>query len=274
MIVIALHGCTTSHVMSDSGVDGGPIPVDTGPRDAARDASRPPVICAGAECAPGEECCFLTGACFAPSVAGACSGGVDAGTSGCASNADCAPDEFCYADPEVCLGPGTCVPRTLHSCSAHDERCGCDGRTYDNACEAEQAGVRVIPADGPCGSTGGPGEPPHPPTCGRDDQCPGTRCCAITGLCLPADCPECCFLPDRPGWPCANDAYCQSFEQSGTGVFCDGTSCTGPGVCSNRGGGCDGTLEPVCGCDGTTYTNASCARYALVRIEHSGECID
>jgi len=36
---------------------------------------------------------------------------------------------------------------------------------------------------------------------------------------------------------------------------------------------CDGTLAPICGCDGMTYTSMSCAYRAGVRPDYAGECV-
>jgi hypothetical protein len=38
------------------------------------------------------------------------------------------------------------------------------------------------------------------------------------------------------------------------------------------GGSCGGELIPVCGCDGTSYTNTCWAAEAGQRIAHDGNC--
>jgi len=53
---------------------------------------------------------------------------------------------------------------------------------------------------------------------------------------------------------------------SGCG-FADGT-----GVCRPRPMGCAGVVEPVCGCDGATYSNACVAHAAGVDAYYEGAC--
>lgn len=50
--------------------------------------------------------------------------------------------------------------------------CGCDGQTYNNACEANGAGVNVV-HQGACG-TGCPGI--YAPVCGIDGKTYGNEC--------------------------------------------------------------------------------------------------
>jgi hypothetical protein len=285
--------CTASHTPPDGGADAPSedtsvvdaphdsvvdAPVDTSRDsfvDAPVDAATPPTICGGAVCAADEFCCVLTGRCAAPGDA-SCSVPPDSGPMACASNADCDAEEFCRSPTSQCIGPGVCTPRDFRECSRNAPHCGCDGRTYRTACEAQRAGIRVARFEGACGSEGGsptnPNAPLHPATCGTDENCSGTRCCLITGLCLPADCPDCCFdTTDQTGfYPCASDGYCSRYQR---GDFCFALGCDGPGLCAPRGLNCGGRLDPVCGCDGSSYTNASCAQSAGVSVAHEGDCV-
>lgn len=293
--VLAVAGfqvaCSASHIMEDAGttmdaraaddassIDGGPdlIRDADGLPDVTTDGGSPPVICAGAECATGQVCCFTDGTCFDPDDEAACRADPTE-PGGCASNADCDGDELCYFEARLCLGAGVCAPRSLISCGVGAPPvCGCDGRTYENACAAALAGVRIGRVDGACGSTEPPpGYPPRPTPCGSDEDCDGSACCFITGLCLPPDCPDCCFDPPPfHTWPCRTDEYCRDNvdESHRTGVFCDADSCEGPGACTERRTTCDGSLAPVCGCDGITYSNRCWLRAAGVRLAHEGEC--
>jgi hypothetical protein len=45
-----------------------------------------------------------------------------------------------------------------------------------------------------------------------------------------------------------------------------------PGVCELRPQACIELLDPVCGCDGTTYGNACAAHAAGVGVDHAGQC--
>jgi len=246
-----------------------------------------PVVCAGVTCPSGEICCVLTGVCVDPSTVGtSCpnptgsSSDQDAGNSGsrsCTSNADCRPAQFCAPLPLsslLCLGPGTCQSRS--NCGATDgtgQFCGCDGVNYPSVQAECVLGVRLI-SDSPCGTqvdaSPMPGGSRAPVIyCGADGQCPqGQQCCSITGRCYDASVPYLCTLPP-PGTTlsCVDDSQCRHAE------FCWGTGCSGPGGCRYAtSDACTGELNPVCGCNGKSYTNTGCAIAAGVRIAHEGAC--
>ncbi|OAQ20903.1 PKD domain-containing protein [Thermosulfurimonas dismutans] len=63
-------------------------------------------------------------------------------SSGCFLNQDCRTGEFCWRK-DGCGGSGICVPFPEACIQVYDPVCGCDGRTYANACEAHLAGVNV-----------------------------------------------------------------------------------------------------------------------------------
>jgi hypothetical protein len=68
----------------------------------------------------------------------------------CASAGD-----FCKMPTGQCHTPdasGTCTRRPEICTDGHIPVCGCDGRTYDNACRASAAGVNVQAA-GECSAT-------------------------------------------------------------------------------------------------------------------------
>lgn len=285
---LSVAGCGTSHAMPvDVGMDvfdptdAVVRPPDSYvPVDAALDAFTA-VRCSASVCAPGETCCLVDGRCFDP-ASESCSldvadGGLSDAGAFCTTHADCDAREFCALDRIGCLGAGRCVRLDSFDCGGGAPRCGCDGRTYGDICEAMRAGVRVLSTPGPCGSDRYPPggrEPDYPTVCGASDSwCDGSSCCAITGLCLPFDCPECCFVPEGAGrYPCASDAYCAQFR-SGS-AFCDSDSCTGPGGCVPIPpvSSCEGVLDPVCGCDGRTYSNRCLSQAAGVRTAHAGPC--
>jgi hypothetical protein len=303
-------GCTTSYDGADgaTGDDAVVERPDSGPRDPM--AVPPPgsAVCGGIVCGEGEECCLLDTRCVS---IGDPSCEIPEGTTvprPCARASDCEPGEVCGVPAGVdgaarCGGwVGSCVART--GCTGDGPVCGCDGRNYANACAANAAGVEMA-AEVACGTAVGtptqacsrekPSCPPHMRcdvetmrcmmedpliACGVDTQCPeGQLCCGYTGVCYDEARPLSCGAPpDGSYGPCADDVDCArmdgSYWQSGASpsTFCGGPGCGPGGGCFPIPDSCDGTLEPVCGCDGRTYTNACEATRAAVRVATAGEC--
>ena len=152
----------------------------------------------------------------------------DCGHTLCADNSDCGYPEYgLYCEKAVgdCDGDGVCIDMPEICPDVWDPVCGCDGVTYGNACEAAAAGVSVD-HEGPC-----------------EQVCGG-----IAGI-------ECR----------ASDEYCH---------FPDGTCDIADrmGVCEVVPEACYEIVDPVCGCDGVTYTNDCFAAMARVSIDHEGPC--
>ena len=253
-----------------------------------------PPLCGGRECAQGQACCLATSQCFDPAAdPGACAppppDDDPQGRKPCSSNAHCAANEFCMAESSfICQTSGHC--QSIDNCGTCGggggsdgvcRVCGCDGNSYPDVQTACRAGARVLPYHGAgCGETidfgggGGGGRGEVPPLrvtpCGTDANCPtGQRCCAITAVCYPSDDPGRCVAP-----PAGTNFPCTANDQCFPGQYCKGDGCSGPGGCVSPGseGDCGVTFEPVCGCDGITYTSAACASSRGVRVAATGEC--
>jgi hypothetical protein len=281
---VGMSGSSTGGTLEPRGGSG---PVDPIPPPG-------PSFCGGEPCDPPLACCMTTGECFDPQAdAEACEtpdpDGDPQGRKACASSAQCGPQEFCMLDGLICLGSGHCQPiDNCGSCDGGDinapdnpcRLCGCDGNTYPNPQTACRAGVNAVHTGAGCGETameGGAGSSsipmrPYVP-CGTDSQCSsGNFCCTIAARCYPEENRDIC-VPPPPGAriACNTNLDCGDFE------YCRAEGCEGPGGCVNRGSGpgdCGILFEPVCGCDGKTYTSAACADQEGVRMDHTGECAD
>jgi hypothetical protein len=259
-----------------AGAGSGAAGAGSGAAGAPTDMSGP--ACGKVHCAAKQICCLLDGSCIDPATAATACPRPPAppdpsppSARPCGSNADCAANEFCGTSL-ACLGPGTCMDRNNCGTSWGAKFCGCDGKTYPDVQTACRAGVSTGPRVGACGTVSRPGDADHDPLifCARDDQCPaGLTCCAFYGKCVDPALPELCTPPPAgTRSSCVTDRQCDPMFE-----FCEGPGCSGPGGCmSITSGSCTGVLDPVCGCDGKTYTSEGCTLATPVRTAHNGAC--
>ncbi len=104
------------------------------------------------------------------------------GLGGCGSNDECTAEEFCESSTS-CRERGLCEPRPTSCTLVIDPVCGCDGMTYDNACVARSAGVRVS-GEGMCDCMANR-------DCNEEDYCNGITCDG-PGTCTPRPSIESC----------------------------------------------------------------------------------
>ncbi len=214
----------------------------------------------------------------------------------------CGEGQRCDQVPGLCNVPdvgGTCteVPEVCPRLMA--PVCGCNGVTYANDCERLRAGA-AKDRDGECEtpqSCGGFTFPPSP-LCREGQRCdpiPGTCNIAdVGGTC--AELSEVCPQVTEPVCGCdgvtyANDCErlrsrvakhrdgvcdlpCEANEECGGGFFCQRAlgECAGSGVCRVSFQMCTMEFDPVCGCDGRTYSNACVAQSQGASVAATGEC--
>ena len=159
---------------------------------------------------------------------------------------------------------GSCIVRPTSCPPGGDAVCGCDGKTYNNDCFRQLAGIQ-LDHKGACVPAA---------TCGASSCTSGQSCCSDcvgnkfceAGACsaVPSPCLTC-----RGSATCPSGSYCAT---SAAGDFRTRCNPMGSGYCAPRPGTCTAPIAPVCGCDGKTYDNDCRRRMAGVNLDHVGAC--
>ncbi|HEX6275358.1 MAG TPA: Kazal-type serine protease inhibitor domain-containing protein [Polyangiaceae bacterium] len=166
-------------------------------------------------------------------------GGICGGIAGFA----CEPGLYCSFPLDAACGAadqtGTCT-RVPEMCTEEFAPvCGCNDKTYPNACYAAREGISV----GRKGECAAPPADTAPAESLAEGQTCGTR--GVRGECA-------------AGLYCAYKSSCGETDSGG--------------VCTKRPEMCTRDYRPVCGCDGKTHGNACTAASAGVAIRANGEC--
>lgn len=282
---LAAKGCTNSGVVGDECPTTADCPIGTGGSSSqAGTGNTPSKTCGGllgAQCAKTEFCAYAANAmCGAADQTGTCQTRPEVCDDIYAPVCGC--DDKTYSSDCVANSAGVSVA-SKGECGSNnpnpgDGVCGgllgtpCKDGEYCNFDPATQCGSGD--QTGKCQAMPDACTKEYVPVCGCDGVTYGNACEAARAGASVASKGECPTNPAKTcggkiGATCDADQYCAYPPEADCGRF----DSTGTCVDIPKDSVCLAVEDPVCGCDGKTYSNSCYAELAGVSIDHDGECI-
>ena len=239
--ILALHSCLffnrTGSIPSGwpKCCDKGNCPSNSRP-PCENSMANAPAYCA--DKAPNESCyvggwpsCCLNDGTQCPNNPPSCNTGGNKKT--CNSSSNCNGGDFCLKQVSNCGQIGQCVARPNSCTSNYDPVCGCNGKTYSNACMAASQGRTSVMYYGECDGTD---DTPNRGECRSNSSCQSDEYC------------------DFPDGDCGDNARGECMPIP-SGQDCNGV-----------------TNNAVCGCDDVKYKNWCKANQSGTSIQNQGSC--
>ena len=158
---------------------------------------------------------------------------------GCKQDKDCKNGEYCAYPDGKCGGLGKCAKRPQYCYLMIMPVCGCNGKTYSNACFAASAG-QSIAYKGKCENTN--------KKCRSDKDCNEGQYCKGEDVC-----PDCVYGDPPCAMPCYFEGVCKDIPED---ACTQNSDCAKNEICSFNAGESIGKC--IKGGERKCYSNDEC----------------